>query len=122
RVFTFAGHDTFLVGRSKRAHFQLSSKDRYFSRIHFMVEVNPPSCRLMDMASRNGVYVNGRKVGKTDLKADDRIRAGRTILRVAFTGVDAAAVPEPASLAPTQPQFPEPIGGYRIIRELGRGG
>jgi serine/threonine-protein kinase len=32
REFTFAGHDLFLVGRSKRAHFKLPLKDRYFSR------------------------------------------------------------------------------------------
>ncbi len=32
------------VGRSKQAHFQLPAKDRYFSRIHFLVEVNPPHC------------------------------------------------------------------------------
>src|SRR3954454_9298863 len=63
QVFSFAGHDTFLVGRSKRAHFRLPAKDRYFSRVHFLVEVNPPQCRLMDMGSRNGTYVNGRRVG-----------------------------------------------------------
>src|SRR5579864_5367758 len=37
QVYTFAGHDTFLVGRSKRAHFRLPTKDRYFSRVHFLV-------------------------------------------------------------------------------------
>ena len=39
RVFTFTGHDTFLVGRSKQAHFRLPKEDDYFSRIHFLVEV-----------------------------------------------------------------------------------
>ncbi len=70
RVFTFVGHDMFLVGRSKRAHFRLSGADRYVSRIHFMVEVNPPLCRLVDMGSRNGTLVNGRKVaGRTSRMA-----------------------------------------------------
>ena len=63
QAFVFDGHDTFLVGRSKRAHFRLPSKDRYFSRIHFLVEVNPPHCRLMDMSSSNGTYVNGVRIG-----------------------------------------------------------
>jgi hypothetical protein len=45
-VFTFAGHDTFLVGRSKKAHFRLPHKDRYFSRVHFLMELNPPVCRV----------------------------------------------------------------------------
>jgi serine/threonine-protein kinase len=83
QVFTFAGHDTFLVGRSKRAHFRLPMKDKYFSRIHFMVEVNPPKCRLMDMGSTNGTLVNGTAVPTADLKNGDRIQAGRTVLRVA---------------------------------------
>jgi serine/threonine-protein kinase len=82
RSFTFAGHDTFIVGRAERAHFRLSAKDRYFSRVHFMVEVNPPHCRLMDLNSRNGTYVNGVKVTAADLKNGDEIKAGKTILRV----------------------------------------
>ncbi|HVS39420.1 MAG TPA: FHA domain-containing serine/threonine-protein kinase [Gemmataceae bacterium] len=85
QVFTFDGHDTFLVGRSKRAHFRLPTKDRYFSRIHFLVEINPPNCRLMDMSSSNGTYVNGQKVERTDLHDGDSIRAGQTVLRVAVT-------------------------------------
>ena len=50
--YSFSGHDTFLVGRSKRAHFRLPQKDRYFSRIHFLVEVNPPHCRIMASVMR----------------------------------------------------------------------
>lgn len=41
QVFTFVGHDTFIVGRSKGAHFLASTQDRYFSRVHFIVEMNP---------------------------------------------------------------------------------
>lgn len=84
KVFTFSGHDTFIVGRSVKAHFALAEKDGYFSRIHFMVEVNPPSCRLMDMDSRNGTRVNGERVQVVDLKHGDEIRAGRTKLRVSM--------------------------------------
>src|ERR1043166_706450 len=80
--FSFDRHDTFLVGRSKHAHFQLPAKDKYFSRIHFMMEVNPPECRLIDMGSHNGTYVNGEKALTADLKEGDQIRAGHTILRL----------------------------------------
>src|ERR1022692_1021268 len=80
--FSFDRHDTFLVGRSKHAPFQLLAKDKYFSRIHFMMEVNPPQCRLIDMGSHNGTYVNGEKVLAVDLKDGDEIRAGHTVLRV----------------------------------------
>ena len=39
-------HDTFLVGRSNDSHFQHSYDDPYFSRRHFLVEVNPPRVRV----------------------------------------------------------------------------
>src|SRR5918995_3100584 len=71
RTFTFEGHDTFLVGRVNDAHLQLSYDDPYFSRRHFVLEVNPPRCRLMDLNSRNGVAVNGQKVIAADLKDGD---------------------------------------------------
>jgi serine/threonine-protein kinase len=98
RVFTFAGHETFIVGRSRPAHFRLPAKDRYFSRVHFLVEVNPPQCRLMDLGSRNGTYVNGKRVGATDLVDGDKIKAGRTLMRVEVLGDPAPADgPEPVA-------------------------
>lgn len=180
RVFTFSGHDTFIVGRSQKTHFSLPAKDGYFSRFHFMVEINPPLCRLVDMESRNGTRVNGEKVATADLKDGDCIQAGRTIIQVALEGAPApVAVPpvqlkagsnKPAPLTPapaavTAPrektadqsatarscracdggelladgeksalQFlcaecrqqaqtcPQPIKGFRFVRELGKGG
>src|SRR5262245_59792050 len=85
-VFEFREHDTFIVGRGKEAPFRLGGKDkdRYFSRHHFMVEVNPPACRLMDMASRNGTFVNGKRVTTVDLRDGDRVKGGHTVLTVAL--------------------------------------
>jgi serine/threonine-protein kinase len=83
RVFTFTGRDTFLVGRSKYAHFQLRDKDKFFSRIHFLMEIDPPHCKLVDLRSRNGTFVNGQRVTVLDLKHGDRIQAGHTILQLA---------------------------------------
>lgn len=121
--FAFDRHDTFLVGRSKHAHFQLPAKDKYFSRIHFMMEVNPPQCRLIDMGSHNGTYVNGERTLTADLKDGDQIRAGHTVLRVQVQAISPAqAAPtvdyEPPSAAgPVMPQVP----GYLLERELGKG-
>ncbi len=95
KIFTFEEHENFIVGRSKRAHFQLPVKDKYFSRIHFMIEVNPPQCRLMDMGSTNGTYVNGKKVDIIDLRDGDVIKAGQTVLRVSVQGA-----PEPPPTTP----------------------
>ncbi len=176
RTFSFAGHDTFLVGRSQRAHFRLPGKDRYFSRAHFLVEVNPPRCALLDLGSRNGTYVNGERVRRRALHDGDEVRAGRTVLRVAITEAPegtpesaavtaAVAMPTLETTAPhtsaplsasgpplgacrvcggpvaalslsfppgpfalclaCQGQIaarPQPLDGYRLVRELGRGG
>ncbi len=82
RVFTFAKRDSFLVGRSPYAHFQLRCEDRVFSRVHFLIDLDPPRCRLVDLNSRNGTYVNEQKVKAIDLKDGDEIRVGQTVLRV----------------------------------------
>ncbi len=184
KLFSFENHDTFLVGRGKRAHFRLPFEDKYFSRIHFMVEVNPPQCRLLDMGSTNGTFVNGQKVTTVDLRHGDQIKGGDTVIAVRFeeTGSEPGPAPDtpevppstllpaeanwetrdptpaPASSMPAAPgatdscrvcaaplsksaapdsangQFlcqscrevagkqPQPIAGYQIIKELGRGG
>src|SRR5260370_9491661 len=78
--FTFDRHDTFLVGRSRHAHFQLPEKDLYFSRIHFMMEVNPPHCRLIYIGTHHGTYVNAHRILPADPKAGDPCPAGHTAL------------------------------------------
>jgi serine/threonine-protein kinase len=102
QVFRFDRHDTFLVGRSKHTHLRLPPSDRTCSRFHFMIEVNPPHCRLMDMGSNNGTYVNDQRVSVADLQHGDKIRAGRNILRI---GVQAREN-EPPAPAPAEAARP----------------
>jgi serine/threonine-protein kinase len=92
--FTFAGHDMFLVGRSRRAHFRLPAKDRFFSRIHFMVEVNPPCCRVLDMESRNGTFVNRQRTQAADLRDGDTIHAGKTVFQVTVELDPSESIPD----------------------------
>jgi serine/threonine-protein kinase len=105
KQFSFSDHQTFLVGRSKRCHFQLPKDDKYFSRVHFMIEVNPPHVALTDMNSRNKTFVNGKEIGQVQLRDGDVIRAGRTVIRVAVAGA-AASLPPPAPVLP--PPAPPP--------------
>ena len=82
RTFTFEGHDVFLVGRSPNAHCRFPEDDPFFSRVHFIVEVNPPRCRLTDMGSRNGVFVNGERVERShELRHKDDVQVGATHIR-----------------------------------------
>ncbi len=98
KAFSFEKHDTFIVGRADYAHFRLSKDDRYFSRAHFMVEVNPPLCRLLDMDSRNGTFVNKRQVSEVDLNDGDLIQGGKTVIHVAIHGDgDESNVKHPSS-------------------------
>ncbi len=102
KAYEFAEQDSFIVGRSKRAQFRLPLKDQYFSRMHFLVEINPPDCRLVDLASRNGTFVNGeRVVVATTLHEGDLIHGGRSLLRVSVQP-PAAPVTKSAADSTTQ--------------------
>jgi serine/threonine-protein kinase len=115
----------------------------YFSRLHFLVEVNPPRVCVIDMNSRNGTWVNDRRVQTAELRDGDRIKAGHTILKVTLQYAPGESPDDVATVAPAAPatttaaptaartgtdeptaapaHFPA-IPGYRLERELGRGG
>ncbi|OHB68120.1 MAG: hypothetical protein A2V70_13980, partial [Planctomycetes bacterium RBG_13_63_9] len=137
--FTFDGHDNFIVGRAPCAHFRLPRQDPYFSRVHFMVEVNPPHCRLVDMGSTNGTRLNGQRVDSAELKHGDLIEGGDTVLRVSLlhppaeeiTASSEGTVPLPVGTgrpkedaASTATYLPgsTAIDGYSVLCELGHGG
>ena len=82
RIFTFTQHDTFLIGRNPEAHLCLPD-DRFFSRNHCLLEINPPRSFLRDLGSTNGTFVNGSKLKKGRVaKAGDVIKIGATELQV----------------------------------------
>lgn len=142
RKFVFDRHDHFFVGRAKFAQFQLPEKDPYFSRMHFMIEVNPPACRLLDLGSTNGTSVNGQPVQSVDLQHGDRIEAGDTVLQVSL--LDGSPDDQPATLRKATAEsaetdefrtsgvplsVPDPVAagrwsvpGYELGDKLGEGG
>jgi serine/threonine protein kinase len=60
--FTFEKPDRFLFGRAADARVSLP-KDPYVSRQHFLLEISPPDCKITDLDSKNGVFVNGVRYG-----------------------------------------------------------
>jgi len=84
RIFSFTQHDSFLIGRSPDAHLYLPD-DRFFSRNHCLLEINPPHSFLRDLGSTNGTFVNGQRVREAYLNNGDRIQGGETILIVEVT-------------------------------------
>jgi eukaryotic-like serine/threonine-protein kinase len=133
REFLFDRHATFLLGRSSEAHCSLPDKDKYLSRHHFLIEANPPACRLIDLRSHNGTKWNGVRVETADLRDGDRIEVGETHLIVEIAQGDAAstqtlgATPpaarpsEHSTVLPEAPAWPA-VPGYRMVGKLGEGG
>src|SRR5262245_66395488 len=87
RIFSFTQHDSFLIGRSPDAHLYLPD-DRFFSRNHCLLEINPPHSFLRDLGSTNGTFVNGQRVREAFLKNGDRIQCGETVLVVEVTAAE----------------------------------
>ncbi|MDB5220255.1 MAG: hypothetical protein JWO86_8182 [Myxococcaceae bacterium] len=67
--------DRFVLGRSARdAHFPL--RDGGVSRQHAIVERTPGGWVIVDMASTNGIHVNGVRVTRAPIRAGDVIDVG----------------------------------------------
>src|SRR5262249_53410462 len=60
--FTFEQPDCFLFGRALDARVSLPD-DPYVSRHHFVLEISPPDCKVTDLESKNGTYVNTLRLG-----------------------------------------------------------
>ena len=99
RVFCFTQPDTFLIGRSNEAHLCLTD-DKFFSRHHCLLEINPPRCFLRDLGSTNGTFVNGRRVAEAFLENGAQIQGGETVLLVEVSTGETRA---PGTAAPVQP-------------------
>ena len=67
--------DRFVLGRSAReAHFAL--RDGNVSRQHAILERAPGGWVVVDMASTNGILVNGTRVTRAPLRAGDVLEIG----------------------------------------------
>jgi hypothetical protein len=78
------------VGRSREADFSFRGTDSHMSRFHFRVEVVPRGLLFTDLGSENGSFVNDVRVQEVFLKDGDRIKAGKSRLRIAIIEGDAA--------------------------------
>lgn len=114
--FMYDEHNTLLVGRSLQAQLRLKD-DPHFSRHHFRLELNPPTCYLMDLRSRNGTMVNGERVTERFLQDGDVVSGGRTKIAISIQQPGMNAIPprqpatvvrptRPAAAAPTSPSRP----------------
>ncbi len=80
----FVERSTLLVGRGDDTGLQLLD-DPFFSRHHLRLEIDPPTCRLRDLKSSNGTWVNGQRVMDCFLSDGDVISGGQT--RIVYSRV-----------------------------------
>lgn len=102
------------VGRNVTAHLVIEDDDR-IAETHFSLQEEGAVCRLRDMGTRTGTYVNGAKVHEKQVRAGDKIQAGQTtfLLRTAVlpspqVGAAPAVVNAPASVAAAPSAQPRP--------------
>ena len=100
-MFTFEERTTCVLGRAEDCEPRVPDDEvhRTVSRHHCLLDINPPDVRIRDFGSRNGTYVNGKKIGQRepgqtpeeafsghypeyDLSDGDEIRLGPVIIRV----------------------------------------
>ena len=63
----------------------LDLADDAVSQTHAMVFVDEAGVSLVDVASTNGTFVNGRKVTEAELVAGDLLRVGETRIEIRAT-------------------------------------
>ncbi len=103
--FIFQERTTCVIGRSYDCYPQLPNDQahRTISRYHCLLDINPPDIRVRDFGSKNGTYVNGKKIGQRpanqtplqaahlnfpeyDLSEGDEIKIGTTVIKVSVSG------------------------------------
>ncbi|WP_329576416.1 serine/threonine-protein kinase [Kitasatospora sp. NBC_01250] len=102
--FVFDERTTCVIGRSRDCHPKLpgDTDHQTVSRHHCLLDINPPDACVRDFGSRNGTFLNDRKIGQREqgqtpeegaatafpehvLGDGDEIRIGNTVFRVTIT-------------------------------------
>ncbi len=78
------------------------------SRKHCQVSPNQQSLKIMDLDSRGGTFVNGKRVNGASLKAGDHVRVGPLTFVVQIDGKPGEIVPPKPAPAAKKPSAPKP--------------
>ena len=97
---------TLTVGRHTGCDIALD--DKKVSRRHTAVIAAGDHCEAVDLGSRNGTFVNGRKAQRQVLLPGDTLQIGTTLFRY-------GEKPPPG-------QIEDRIGGYEVLELVGAGG
>jgi hypothetical protein len=94
------------VGRKSPSEYVFPD-DPGISRQHFALECTSDTCRIQDLNSSNGTWVNRKRVNEAVLQEGDEIAAGELVFTVHFERDQPRAAPpaKPASASYSQPQL-----------------
>jgi DNA-binding NtrC family response regulator len=105
------GAHRLLVGTSPASALKLL--DPTVSRRHLAVEIDPPRCRVTDLGSTNGTWLDGVLVREAWAAPGQTIRIGDTAIRVESMRQD-----RQASSLPSRTSFGRVIGASPAMRKL----
>jgi pSer/pThr/pTyr-binding forkhead associated (FHA) protein len=119
RQYIFDSRTSCILGRASDCNIKLPDDNDHstISRYHCLLDINPPDIRIRDFGSKNGTYVNSKKIGQReshqppeegakiqfpeyDLQSTDKIELGNTVFEVNIE-VDPQEIKIPNFVAPT---------------------
>jgi len=101
------------IGRTGRADYALS-EDGYLSSLHFAVEFDGTQCRVRDLGSSNGTFVNGSKVIEQIVQDGDSLSAGGSTFAIHFEGDPRSAHGPSTTPTITVPAQQPGLGGTKV--------
>ncbi|MDI3462579.1 MAG: hypothetical protein OJF50_001400 [Nitrospira sp.] len=106
RSLQLSDNQVLRFGRNPKADVVLAL-DQSISSLHCSLECDGQTCRIKDLNSRNGTFVNGHRITEAMLKTGDEIRIGYTTLIVSIQSpVTQTSAPSPSDVTSkaTKPQ------------------
>ncbi len=109
RTITLGDAQSILIGRAvERAQFGVPH-DNLMSGVHFAVECGVDGCRVTDMKSTNGTFLNGGKIREAMLLANgDEIKSGQTVFVVRMIPEAKVSVPSSGTSGVRQETVADP--------------
>ena len=68
------------IGRTGKSDHAIA-EDSYLSGLHFSAECDGAQCRIRDLGSSNGTFVNGARISEQVVQAGDSVVAGGSTFR-----------------------------------------
>lgn len=77
-------------GRSSNCDFKVT--DELISSQHFKLHFRPPKLEVIDLDSKNGTYLNGIRIDRSEMYIGDEVRAGSTKISITAEKMDSETV------------------------------